>query len=783
MAVLAALILWTAAVSARESAEAAAKGSGAPIQPGVAPGAQTGSESSIAFIDADAPVCVGGLHKRIGCRSCFSQADSDLLPVLNNGCMRILDTRESRICAEKFIGGSQAIVCGDYAVIKAEEDVSVCRLNTLETIWSLRDKGLSGSPAAPLFFYEGRVVVFFKGEGGAEAGKAVCFKIDSGDIVWRSDIGGEALDVISAGPSLFLTVENSSERIALIKENEGAAGVGRELVNLRAADGRVLKSAHMSGNGTVRFWDGKLAVCEDDSETGEILLKLYNMNFEPLYSKSMLKMPAFMEVSPDSGALWIGIADFTDGKELTQISCLPCGQKNEYAEDNYFAYGHLEELVFYESGIWCFIRGESKFPTLYWFNNKNFDYLVDLKGPLEDFAGEAFSAFMYRDRLSFVYRNAETDKLELGVFSVATSELLTWNDDNFSGCSPLLGRNAEVFFTEKNLSPLTGKERNRLRYLNTKGMGTWFDTELLSGAVIGVRARRSGSAAEDAGEWYALTDSGRIYRLDGRNGSVLQTLRTAPLFDRSKLNNLWGVLFVTGSIGYFIWRARKGEKLFIRSIAGLGALDEAVGRATEMGRPIFYIPGLSDIDETQTMAGLSILGHVSKCTAEYDMPIVVPNCSSVVMVMAQDIVRQAYLQAGNPDSYISDNVCFLSSEQFGFAAGVCGMMVREKPAAILYMGNFFAEALMLAETGNSAGAVQIAGTASASQLPFFVAACDYTLMGEELYAASAYLSDEPLQIGSLKGQDVVKAAIIILIAAGTLLNCFDCHWLDFIWKV
>ena len=102
--------------------------------------------------------------------------------------------------------------------------------------------------------------------------------------------------------------------------------------------------------------------------------------------------------------------------------------------------------------------------------------------------------------------------------------------------------------------------------------------------------------------------------------------------------------------------------------------------------------------------------------------------------------------------------------------------VRERLAAVFYMGNFLAEALMLAETGHATGAIQIAGSASASQLPFFVAACDYTLLGEELYAASAYLSQDPLQIGSLKGQDAAKALIMGLIILGVAAVSLGYHF-------
>ena len=86
------------------------------------------------------------------------------------------------------------------------------------------------------------------------------------------------------------------------------------------------------------------------------------------------------------------------------------------------------------------------------------------------------------------------------------------------------------------------------------------------------------------------------------------------------------------------------------------------------------------------------------------------------------------------------------------------------------MGAFFAESLILAETGNSIGAIQVAGTAMPSQLPFFVAACDYTLIGEEFFAASAYLSGDPDQLGSLKGQDVGKVIVAALVIVGCLMD-------------
>ena len=224
-----------------------------------------------------------------------------------------------------------------------------------------------------------------------------------------------------------------------------------------------------------------------------------------------------------------------------------------------------------------------------------------------------------------------------------------------------------------------------------------------------------------------------------------------------------------GSVVYWIRHARKGKPLKIRKIAGLDAVDEAVGRATEMGRSCLFVPGIQDMNDMQTIAGLTILSRVATTAAEYDARLEVPTSKSLVMTAARETVQAAFFAAGRPDAYNEDMVYYVTDEQFGYVAYLSGLMVRDKPAACFYMGAFFAESLILAETGNSIGAIQMAGTAMPAQLPFFVAACDYTLIGEEFFAASAYLSGEPEQLGSLKGQDMGKIFAAAFLVAGCLL--------------
>ena len=267
------------------------------------------------------------------------------------------------------------------------------------------------------------------------------------------------------------------------------------------------------------------------------------------------------------------------------------------------------------------------------------------------------------------------------------------------------------------------------------------------------------------------------------DGDTLYSAVAGPVTSRSnwfrteRVNALVLTILMFILVTLYIRMARKGKDLYIRRIAGLSALDEAVGRATEMGKKIFYIPGIMSLSEIQTIASLSILAHVAKQSAIYGAALEVPNTDPLTFTAARETVKQAYMEAGKPDQFKEEMVTYITYDQFAYAASVSGKMVRERPATNFLIGSFYAEALIFAETGQSVGAIQIAGTADVVQLPFFVTTCDYTLMGEELYAASAYLSHEPVLLGSIKAQDMTKAILLAVMGIGIITYAFG--W-DFI---
>lgn len=215
--------------------------------------------------------------------------------------------------------------------------------------------------------------------------------------------------------------------------------------------------------------------------------------------------------------------------------------------------------------------------------------------------------------------------------------------------------------------------------------------------------------------------------------------------------------------------ARRGRRLpDIRTFPALQAIEEAVGRATELGRPVHFTGGIEDARSPQTVAAFQVLRQTARLCARYRIPLIATSSDPTVQAVNEAIVRRAYADAGTPEGYNPDDVRYLSDSQFAYAAAITGIFRRERPAANVLFGAFNAEAMVLIEAGAEAGALQVGATANPYQLSFFVAGCDHTLIGEEMFAASAALSGDREQHAAIVAQDWAKVAILAVIGAGAL---------------
>lgn len=230
---------------------------------------------------------------------------------------------------------------------------------------------------------------------------------------------------------------------------------------------------------------------------------------------------------------------------------------------------------------------------------------------------------------------------------------------------------------------------------------------------------------------------------------------------------------------YCIWRAYRGKIAYVRRIAGVTAMEEAVGRATEMGKPVLFVLGYSNIQQIETHNAMSMLAYVAQLSARMRTKMITLLAMPDVYPLAEATLRQAYMSEGAPELFHpAEQLQFLSNDHVVFAAGVSRVVEEQLPGCVVFFGIYNFTALLLSEPGARLGIMQIAGEPNLFQMPFFVCTCDHTIIGEEYYAAGAYVNPDPKMRNSLLSQDLIKVMFIIVMIIGLfLLMFFPGHWL------
>lgn len=223
---------------------------------------------------------------------------------------------------------------------------------------------------------------------------------------------------------------------------------------------------------------------------------------------------------------------------------------------------------------------------------------------------------------------------------------------------------------------------------------------------------------------------------------------------------------------YVTARIASKRKLKTRGIPGLERIDGWIKEAAKLKRSVFFTPGTGSVGSPDTLAALTLLEYVLKHCIQDGARIIVGNSDPQVQQITEEMVKGAYAKAGKENEYSPEMVRYISTRQFAYAAGVMGILHREKPAVNFFVGDFQAESLQIAEAGRSEAIYQFGGTSNTDQISFFFTTCDQTLIGEELYTAQGYLSSDPEAISTLVGPDAGKILAMLLILAGAILVTF-----------
>ena len=221
---------------------------------------------------------------------------------------------------------------------------------------------------------------------------------------------------------------------------------------------------------------------------------------------------------------------------------------------------------------------------------------------------------------------------------------------------------------------------------------------------------------------------------------------------------------------YFMTRAGKGKLEAVRRLHVIDAIDEAVGRAVETGRQVMTTYSYPDGLRPGILVGLEMVGYVSKIAAEKGAEMLIPVGGGQSYPIALENYRVGCLEAGRPELFKAENVHFLTHQQWAYGAGVMGLMERERPGACIFMGPFLVEGIHFGVQTQRIDTVGIGGVERYDMGAFMFITMNYTILGSELYAAGAYMSEDPATISGIATEDVLKWSLGILVILGTILR-------------
>ena len=238
------------------------------------------------------------------------------------------------------------------------------------------------------------------------------------------------------------------------------------------------------------------------------------------------------------------------------------------------------------------------------------------------------------------------------------------------------------------------------------------------------------------------------------------------------MNALGLALVLLAAVLLFVLsRARRQGRPRFRVVPALARLHRAIGLSVEDGtRLLIGLGGTSLLTRNggSALAGLGLLHDVARDTSVSDRPPVAVAGEASLALLAQDVLQSGFREAGAVEFFQPSSGRLAGMTPFSAAAATIPMLTDEHVSAAALIGHHGVEAALVADASERSGIV-LAGAADdpAAQAALFASASE-ALIGEEVFATSAYVGGRPAHVASLTVQDVLRWLIIlgILLGAG-----------------
>lgn len=216
-----------------------------------------------------------------------------------------------------------------------------------------------------------------------------------------------------------------------------------------------------------------------------------------------------------------------------------------------------------------------------------------------------------------------------------------------------------------------------------------------------------------------------------------------------------------------LWKRKSPANL--REISALTFLYRTLGLSMEEGTRVHISlghGGLLDARGGSALAGLAMLRHIAERTSVSDKPSVASSGDSTLGLLTQDTLQAGYKAAGVEELYVPTTGRVTGLSPFSYAAGAMNISQNENVSANIMIGHFGPEAALLTEASDREN-ISIIGASDdlAGQAVLFANTQD-ALIGEELFAAGAYLGAGPSHLASLTVQDILRWLVIITLLGG-----------------
>jgi len=207
----------------------------------------------------------------------------------------------------------------------------------------------------------------------------------------------------------------------------------------------------------------------------------------------------------------------------------------------------------------------------------------------------------------------------------------------------------------------------------------------------------------------------------------------------------------------------------VRAIPALTRLYRAIGLSVEDGTRLLIGLGNTSLltgNAGAPLAGLAVLRHLTERTSLSDRPPVAVAGEAPLALLAQDTLEAGYQSAGAGEFYQPTTGRVTGLTPFSSAAGTIPIMHDENVSAAIFMGHYGIEAALLADAAERGNAFAVGASDDLAGQAIWYASAPETLIGEELFAASAYIGATPSQTASLTVQDILRWLIIVALVVG-----------------